>query len=45
LPPVPPSILLLPRRVIPRTQDTGPEYSPVRWIAEHTAPVAGNRGS
>ena len=45
LPPVPPSILLLPRRVIPRTQDTGPEYSPVRWIADHTAPVTGNRGS
>ncbi|HMF16407.1 MAG TPA: hypothetical protein VKE98_04335, partial [Gemmataceae bacterium] len=45
LPSVPPSILLLPRRVTPRTQDTVPDFSPVRWIAEHSAPVAGNRGS
>jgi hypothetical protein len=44
-PPIPPSILLLPGRAIPRTQDPGPEFSPVRWIAEHTPPVSGNRGS
>jgi len=43
-PPLPPGVLLLRPRVIPRNQES-PDYSPLRWMAEQSQPGAGNRGS
>jgi hypothetical protein len=38
-PPLPPSVLLLRPRLIPRNQDAGPNYSPLRWLAEQSRPM------